>query len=759
MADVQGAFGRSVLRVDGPPKLTGSVLYAGDFLLPGMLHLRALRSDRPHARILAIRTERAKAHPGVVAVLTHEDIPGTNRVGPREKDQPVLCDKKVLYVGDPVALVAAESPQDAEEALSLIQVDYEDLPGVFSPEDALTPGAPKIHDSPNLLLERVLVRGDPDQALQEADLVITNTYRTQMVEHGYLEPEAGVALYEEGKVTVWMPSKHAHFDHREMAGVLGLAPEKVRVILTTIGGSFGDKQCLAPGYYSALASLKTGRPCKMVYGREESFFASTKRHPFLIHYTTGVSKDGRLLAVKVEIVADTGAYTSYGPSILVRGLVHASGPYEIPNVYVRARAVFTNNPVAGAMRGFGVPQVVLAHESQLDIVAERLHIDPIEIRIKNGVKAGSLLATGQRLNASVGYRETLEDVKREITRRGVPVSFGSKRYGWGVASMFYGIGLTGLPNPGFARIEAAQSGGFTLFMGCGDMGQGSATTMAQIASEVLGTGPEKIHLVIGDTELCPDSGTSTASRVTYVVGRSVQLASESLRDLLRKTAGEVLGVAAEDMVLDEEFLYPTERPGRRISLSEAIGKLREKGIAPAGEGTFNPETSPLDPKTGQGSPYGTYAFAAQAALVSVDTDTGEVEVIELVASHDVGKAVNPRSVIAQVEGGVSMGIGYGLMEEVTVKEGVIRNPRFSEYFIPTALDLPEVTSLVVESEEPTGPFGAKGVGEPALLPTAPAILNAIAAATGTRPKEIPVTSERLWELLKRDREEQKGAGV
>lgn len=748
MAEPFETFGRPMLRVDAPEKLRGEAVYAGDLSFPGMLHLRVLRSDRPHARIVAVDTKDAETLSGVVAVLTHRDIPGTNRTGPRNKDQPVLCDDKVRYPGDPVALVAAETPEAAEEAIPRIQVDYEDLPGVFSPEEALASDAPKIHDSGNVLLERVLTRGDADRALKEADLVITNTYRTQMVEHAYLEPEAGVAKFENGKVTVWMPSKHAHFDHREMAGVLGLPPEKVRVILTTIGGSFGDKQCLAPGYYAALASFKTGRPCKMVYGREESFVASTKRHPFTIHYTTGATKEGKITAAKVEIVADTGAYSSYGPSILVRGLVHAAGPYEIANVYVRAKAVYTNNPVAGAMRGFGVPQVVVAHESQVDLLAEALKMDPFEIRLKNGMKAGSSTASGQCLAKSVGFPDTVLKVREEMTRRGVPVSFGSKRYGWGIASMFYGIGLTGLPNPGFARIEAGDSGDFTLYLGCGDMGQGSATTMTQIAAEVLKSPFERIRLVIGDTEICPDSGTSTASRVTYVVGRSVQLASEHLRDLLRKTAASILGGAEEEIVLEKGFLYPSETPNRGVAVEDVVRKLRNEGRAPVGEGTFNPETTALDLKTGQGNPYGTYAFATQGALVSVDMETGEVEVLDIVACHDVGKAVNPMNVVAQIEGGVSMGVGYGLMEEVLVNRGRIRNPRFSEYFIPTVLDMPEVTSLMVEDEEPTGPFGAKGVGEPALLPTAPAILNAIAAAAGVRVREIPVTSEKLWRLLK-----------
>lgn len=748
MAESYGVLGQSLLRVDAPDKLKGKAIYAGDISFTGMLHLKILRSDRAHAKILKIHTEKAENHPGVVRVFTHKDIPGTNRVGPRNKDQPVLCDDKVRYIGDPVVLVVAETIEAAKEALSLIHVDYQDLQGIFSPEEALASGALKIHESGNVLLERVLLKGDPDRVLKEADAVITNIYRTQMVEHAYLEPEAGVAKYEEGRITIWMPSKHVHFEREEIAGMLGLHPEKVRVILTTIGGSFGDKQCLAPGYYAALATLKTGRPCKMVYDREESFVASTKRHPFSIHYTTGANKDGQILAVKVEIIADTGAYSSYGPSILVRGLVHATGPYETPNVYVRARAVYTNNPVAGAMRGFGVPQVVVAHESQMDILAETLQMDPFEIRLKNALNSGSYTGTGQCLGTSVGLSETIQKVKEEITRRGVPISFGSKRYGWGIASMYYGIGLTGLPNPGSSRIEVNDSGEFTLYLGCGDMGQGSATTMTQIAAEVLGCRLEQIKLVIGDTDLCPDSGTSTASRVTYIVGRSVQLASENLRRLLHESAASILGVDREEMVIRHGFLYPLEAPHRKVSITEVVGKLKKEGILPVGKGMFNPETTILDMKTGQGIPYGTYAYATQGALVSVDMETGEVEVLDIVACHDVGKTVNPMNVEAQIEGGVSMGLGYGLMEEIILEDGEIKNPRFSEYFIPTSLDAVEVTSLLVESEEPTGPFGAKGVAEPALLPTAPAILNAISAATGMRLREMPVTSEKLWRFLK-----------
>ena len=741
-------IGRSVARVDALDKLTGKALYAGDVSFPGMLHLKIFRSNRPHAKILQIRSDEAERHPGVVAVLTYKDIPGTNKIGFAQKDQPVLCDEKVRFIGDPVVLVTAETPGAAEEAISLIRVDYEDLPGVFNPEDALLPDAVKIHESGNLLQERTLIKGDAEQGLNSAEIVVTNTYRTQMVEHAYLEPEAGVASYEEGKLTIWMPSKYSHADRSELAAVLGLPLNKVRIINATIGGYFGDKTSLSPGYYAALATLKTKRPSKMVYTREESFFATRKRHPFIIHYTTGATKEGRLLAVKVEITADTGAYGASGPTVLLKSLVHAAGPYEIPNVLVREKFVYTNNPVGGSMRGLGVPQVAVAHESQMDILAKMLHMDPFEIRLKNGLKPGSLTATGQRLGESVGLAETIKKVREEISRKGTPKSSGSKSYAWGIGSMIYGIGLTGRSNPSTTRIEADDSGRFILYLGIGDGGQGSSTVLTQIAAEVLQCQTEEIQLVAGDTDCCPDSGITAGSRVTYIIGRSVQIAAEKLMELLQGIAASIMEVDPEELRFKNGFFYSRKPLSRGVSVAQAVRRLRKQGGSPVGEGFFEPQLKALDPKTTQGEPMATYAFATQAALVSLDLDSGEVEVLSVVACHDVGRAINPSAVMGQIEGSISMGLGYGLMEEVVLEDGVIRNPRFSQYFIPTSLDMPEIASHFVETVEPSGPFGAKGVAEPALIPTAPAILNAICAASGIRVKDLPAKPEALWALLR-----------
>jgi CO/xanthine dehydrogenase Mo-binding subunit len=544
-----------------------------------------------------------------------------------------------------------------------------------------------------------------------------------------------------------MPAKEIFLDQEDLAAFLGLPPGQVRLVASTIGGAFGAKRGLNPGYYAALAALATKRPCKMVYSREESFLVGTKRHDYTIDYTTAATKDGRLLGVKADIVADGGAYAFTSTSVLTKAMVHTTGPYEVPHVLVRVRVAYTNNPISGSMRGLGVPAVAVAAESQMDILAETLKMDPIEIRLKNGFRPGSVTATGQRLDESVGLVKTIERVKEEISRRGTPPPSGAKRYGWGIASMYYGIGPLGSRKPVISRLEATVAGDFVLYVGCVDVGQGSSTIFAQIVAEVMGCPMGRIRLVTGDTDLCPDTQAAGASRLTYLGGRCVQMAAQNLKALLRSAAAVVLGEPEEGLVLEQGFFHEPESPSRRASVAQAVERLREEGRSPVAEGRFVPDVTPLDKETGQGSPNATYAFATQGALVSVDGESGEVEVLDVVAAHDVGQVINLHGVEGQIEGSISMGMGYALMEQLLVKDGAIQNPRFSQYFLPTAMDVPEVTSLLVEAAEPTAAFGAKGVGEPALVPTAPAILNAIHAATGVRIKEIPLISETLWTLL------------
>ena len=741
-------IGRSVRRVDSRGKLTGRAQYAGDISFPGMLHAKVFRSDRPHARILGIRIAGARASSGVVAVLTHADIPGKNVIGQVKPDQQVLCAEKVRFVGDPVALVVAETEAAAEAALAMIEVDYEDLPGVFSPEEALRPGAPKIHEGGNLLKEHALLKGDPEQALAGAEVVIRTTYRTQMVEHAYLEPEAGVAIFENGKATVWMPSKYAHADHRELATVLGLAPENLRVVNSTIGGCFGDKVSLSAGFFAALAAVVTGRPVRTVYSREESFIATRKRHPFIIDYTLGASREGRLLAAMIDILADGGAYSASSPTVMFKALIHAAGPYDIPHVGMKLRFAYTNNPVGGSMRGLGVPQTAFAHESQIDLLARKLGMDPFELRLKNAMRPGTVTATGHRLGDSVGLVETIERVRREVAAIGTPPAAAAKRYGWGVASMFYGIGQSARSNPGRARIEVDDEGRFTLFIGIGDVGQGSSTAMTQIAAEVLKRPVEEIPIVAGDTASCPDSGVTAASRVTYIVGNAVRMAAEDLLVQMRDLAAGLLQNAPGKVLYDGKAFRTAEGTARQVSVAEVVRSARQKGAEPCGKGFFEPAYTPLDPETGQGEPMGTYAYATQAALVGVDMESGEVEVLKFVACHDVGRAVNPKAVEGQIEGAVSMGLGFSLSEEILLQNGRMVKPGFSQYFLPTVLDMPEIRSLIAEATEATGPFGAKGVGEPALIPTAPAVVNAIHEAAGVRIKDLPATAEKVWRLLR-----------
>ncbi|MBN1102564.1 MAG: xanthine dehydrogenase family protein molybdopterin-binding subunit [Deltaproteobacteria bacterium] len=737
------SLGVSLAKIDALAKVTGRAIYAADRSVEGMLHVHVVRSQVPYARIRSIGLDEAKTVPGVVGVWIAEDLPGAKKTGPRVKDEPVLCSHKVLRVGDPVVLIAGESERAARSAAMAVRVDYEACPPTLDPQQSLDPGASQIHpDGPNLVFERKLIRGDVDKALSESAHVIENTYQTQMIEHAYLEPEAGFSRWEGDRIVVELPTKHAHFEQNELAAVLDLPAERVRIICTTIGGYFGDKQCLSPGYYSAIVTRLTGRPARMVYTREESFFASTKRHPYTITMTTGADAEGRLTAAKVEIVGDTGAYASYGPSVMTRSVVHATGPYDVPNVYVRGRLARTNNPTAGAMRGFGVAQLVFAHETQMEILARAVGKSSEEIRRLNLLRPEGINASGQRLSPSVGIIACLDEVLRQ--RAQLPPhpleSHPQFLTAWGLAAMYYGIGLTGLPNPGVVDMYATPGKKVRICVGTGDGGQGAATTLVQIAAEALGIDPSGIHLLMADTLLTPNSGTSTASRITYVVGRAVVEACREMVSAVGAKLSEGWGVEAR---FDRgSFVYGD----RRLGFREAVDSFLDERFEV--RGIFDPPTTKLDPETGQGSPYASYAFAVHTAQVAVDRETGSVRVLRLIAAHDVGKTVNPTNAEAQVHGGVVMGLGYGLMEEVALREGRILNPGFRAYLVPSILEVPEIKTVFVEFPEPTGPFGAKGLGEPALLPTAPAIHNAVSNAIGRPLMRLPITAEAVWSLMK-----------
>jgi CO/xanthine dehydrogenase Mo-binding subunit len=732
-------------------KVLGRERFAADVKVPGVLHLAVARSTRAHARLGPVRTERAAALPGVVRVFTAKDVTGENRFGiiRLTADQPMLAGDRVRFIGEAVALVAAESPEAAREGAAAVEVEYRDLPVVLEPEDALAPSAVAVHDKGNLCFQQQIVRGDPEGAFAQAAVVVERTYHTACIEHAYLEPEAGFAHMEDGVLVVTASTQNPHYDRDDLCRLLGLSVDQVRVVQSTTGGGFGGKLDLSVQPYVGLATWLTGRPSRLVYSREESFLASGKRHPFVMHYRTAADATGRLLALEADLVADTGAYASYGLAVAMRAAVHAAGPYRVPNARVKGRAVYTNRPFSGAMRGFGAPQVAFGYESQMDLIARSLGLDPLEVRLRNALRPGDATITGQVLEHSIGIVQCLEKVQRvrDRWRERLPHDDETMR-GLGVGAMVYGIGNTGVSNPSTAQVEMDASAVVTLFTGAAEIGQGSDQTLLAICAETLGMDPDRIRLVRGDTGRTTNAGATSASRQTYISGAAVLEAATRLRDRLLAEAARLLGVAPEELTLAAGAVLTRSQPARAVDLAQTVRSLETQGERARGEGHFDPDTSSLDHHTGHGRPYGTYAFAAQVAQVAVDRATAQVRVERLAAAHDVGRALYPPGVLGQITGGATMGLGMALMEEFT--PGADTN--LDTYLIPTALDVPRLTPMYVESPEPSGPFGAKGVGEPALIPTAPAIVNALAEACGARIYRLPASLERVREALEEGKE-------
>lgn len=735
--------GTNVPRVGSRSRLSGRARFAADIMVEGALTVAALRSTRHHALITELDATAAEAVPGCIRVFTAKDIPGTNRVGIINKDQPLLAETKVRCVGEAVALVAAESPEAARTAVDKIRVRYQDLSAVLDPEEALRPGAPAIHEQGNLLAKKVVRRGNPAEAFKYADVVIERTYTTPHVEHTYLEPDAGVAYLDaDGIVVIYASTQNPHYDQKDVATLLNVDEGRVRVIQAATGGGFGSKLDLNVQGFIALVALMTGRPARMVYTREEAYLSTAKRHPLKITYKSGATSDGRLMAVDVRIIGDTGAYASYGLAVASRAAVHATGPYEIPNVYVESVLAYTNNPMAGAMRGFGVPQLAFAHESQMDLMAHELGLSPMEMRLRNYLRIGSTTSTGQQLNASVGIGKCLKEIAPHY-EQSLPVE-GERcspfvRRGKGVGAMMYGIGNTGMRNPATAQVELGRDGLVTLFTGAADIGQGSCTVLRQMAAEVLGLRPQEIKLIVADTQRTTNAGATSASRQTYISGNAVVDACRKLAEVVLTEGAMMLTADRRSLVLADGGVRSAQHPEKWASFAQIADRARRTGIPLKWQGYFDPETVPLDPETGQGIPYSTYAFACHLAEVEVDTLTGEVRVLRVIAAHDVGRAINPQNVKGQINSGVAMGIGFALMEEYIPG----KTESMKDYHIPSAADVPPIETIIVEDPEPTGPFGAKGVGEPALIPTAPAILNAVSDALGVRIYDLPANLERV----------------
>ncbi len=737
--------GKGLPKFDAWPKVKGTVVYADDFTMPGMLYAKVLRSQYPAANILAVDTERARALPGVKAVLTAADVPNNNLrakfgqstdIGAQfEGLYRVLAEKKVRYVGEPIALVAAESEQAAEAALDLIGVTYEPLSGVFDPVEALKPGAYCVGESDNNIVSRFKIRkGDVDEAFKTADVVIENTYRMPFSDHAYLEPESGVAQVIE------------HF--RTVAEVLGLPHNRVRVIGTWVGGGFGGKEDITVESFLALLTWHTGRPVKLTYTREESLLAHSKRHPFTIRNKIGATKDGRLVAAEVELIADAGAYTYLSPWVLLYATVNAAGPYNIPNVKVDAVAALTNNPFSSAFRGFGAIQPNFAYESQIDELGRTLGIDPVTIRRQNCLRKGDSLATGVVYDRNLVLGDLAAKAWEAL---GPPreAGDGPVKTGRGLAigMMSYGR-LTFLHDTSRSYVKLELDGSVLLRCGVPDLGAGQAQALCQIVAEELGVPLDKIKMYIADSALTPLAGTSTATRQLYMSGNATLKAARELKDRLLKKAAALMNSPAANLKLINETIADTTAPEKVLPLKTVVGQCSSDGDELYSEAQFNaPFTTVPVSELITGQTFADFTFGAYAVEVAVDEETGEATLEKAIACFDVGKAINKLNAEGQLEGGGAISVGYALMENLMVKQGSLQTRTFSEYLIPTSMDLPDLGTIMVESGSGIGPYGAKGVGEPASNAMAPAITNAIRDAVGARIASLPATAEQVFTAM------------
>jgi xanthine dehydrogenase molybdenum-binding subunit len=753
--------GHSVVRPDAHDKVTGAPIFADDLYFEGMLYAKVLRSQYPHARILRVDASEARRLPGVLAVLTADDIPGERHHGLVVNDWPVLAYDKARYVGDAVALVAAESREVAEKALTFIRVDYEPLPVVDSVVTALKPDAPRVHEEAedgNVLTHIEIRKGDVEAAFVKAEVVCEQVYQTPMGDHVFLEPECSVAVPDkDGSVTVYVGSQIPFADRRQIAASLAMPEENVRVIHMAVGGGFGGKEDIAGQIHAALLAQATGRPVKLTYTRQESLLAHPKRHATIIRLKTAATRGGGLAAVEAYILGDAGAYASLSSHVMTRAATHAAGPYDVPHVKIDCDVLYTNNPPAGAYRGFGATQVQFAMEMQMDMLAERLGMSPFAFRRANALRAGGITITGQRLTESAGLPETIERVRikvRELAGADAtatpPPPDPNKRRGWGMACAYKSVGLGGgAEDVGRAIVEITDTGAVRVRAGAAEIGQGLVTVLAQIAAEILGTDASQVEVVLGHTDQTPNCGPTTASRQTYVTGNAVRLAAEGLRRGLAAIAAEELNAAPDSLVFqDGRAISPH---GRSMTFGEVASLAGREG---RNLQAFHEYRAPATAPLGQpGDIHFAYGFAAQAAQVEVDLTTGEVIVLRVVAAHDVGRAVNPMAIEGQIEGGIVMGIGYALTEEFRVEEGYVKSDNLARYRIPTIRYMPEAHPIILEYRTSEGPFGAKGIGELTSIPTAPAILNAIHNACGVRLTRLPATPKRVLAALERQKPE------
>jgi xanthine dehydrogenase D subunit len=768
-APVTGGVGESPRRPDGTLKVKGEFAYSSDLWVEGMLWGCTVRSPHPRARIRSIETAEALAMPGVMAVLTSEDVPGRKTYGLEIPDQPVLAWEDVRYQGEPVALVAADHPETARRAADRVTVDYEELDPLIDPEAAMADGAPPLHPKGNVLRHIRIRHGDQDAT---AEVVVAGDYEVGMQDQAFLGPESGLAVPDgEGGVDLYVSTQWLHVDREQLAASLDLPPEQVRITLAGVGGAFGAREDLSMQIHACLLALRTGRPVKILYSREESFFGHVHRHPARLAYEHGATRDGRLVYVKARIVLDGGAYASSSTAVCSNAACFAAGPYQVPSATIDSYVVYTDNPPCGAMRGFGAVQTCFAYETQMDRLAEAVGMDPVELRRRNAMDTGSRLPTGQAVEGAAPVAELLrrlqamplpEDRPAEpLDLRMLPGGVSNVTHGEGVAR---GVGYAvGFKNVGYsegfddystARVRLSVVAGEPLVevhTAAAEVGQGLVTVQAQIARTELGV--ERVVVLPADTRV-GSAGSSSASRQTWMTGGAVKAACEAVRARVLELAAAKLGRPASDLALEGGSVVAGDAPGPNgaveIDLTESSEAVRlaltdllaGQDIEETRE-YHHRETSALDPERGQGEAHVAFAFAAHRAVVDVDTDLGLVKVVEIATAQDVGKAINPQAVEGQIEGGIAQGLGLALMEEIQVAEGKVRNPSFTDYLIPTVLDMPPVRLDVLELGHPDSPYGLRGIGEPPTISSTPAIVAAVRAATGRPLTRVPIRPEHI----------------
>jgi CO/xanthine dehydrogenase Mo-binding subunit len=757
-------IGKPVTRVDAEEKITGQAIYGYDLVLPNMLYGKTLFSPKAHAKIKRINTAKAKAYPGVVAVVTAEDAPWTH--GESIKDKPFLAQGTVRYIGEPVAAVAAEDEDTAQAAVKLIEVEYEDLPVYTDPEAACKPGSIEIHEAfdsyrkaefivrgtmPNVAEHFKLRTGDVAKGFKESDLVLEEKYFVPIIQHAAMEPHSAHAQFdkESGRLTIWVANDAPFRALHEITEALNMPKEKIRFINPLQGGGFGSKGGLKVEPIAvALAFHTNGRPVRVKFNREETFISTLTRHEAVVYSKTGVKKDGTLMAREMTLYWGAGAYAEKSPTVCIRGSLPAPGPYRIPHVKVDGYAVYTNKPVAGSYRGYGIPQGAWAGEQQMDEIAKRLGMDPIEIRMKNIFVEGDTSYWGEQLHA-VGLKETLLKATEAIEWGQKPAK---TKPGVKIGKGFACIQKpTRSPTTSAAGVLVDAKGDVTVLAGTVEIGQGCSTILSQVAAEELKVPMEKVHMHLLDTDVIPYDASTTSSRSTYHMGNAVRRAAIHAREQIAEAASPMLEANAQDLDFADGKVFLKDQPQMALPLAEVVRrKLGINGLV-RGDGSYTYEIGKdLDLETGHSDHASAfYMYATQAAEVAVDEETGRVRLLRMSAAHDVGKAINPLNCEAQIEGGVAMGIGSALHEELVVdSSGKVRNPSFLDYHLVTSLDVPKMIPIIVECPEPLGPYGAKGLGEPGLAPTPAAIGNAVADAIGIRIYDLPLTPERVYRAIK-----------